>query len=258
MKRLTIFETSIIGFFIGVVVAAYLSFLTGTGGFVGMVISWVSLMPILDMFHIAGNALLAVSFIFVVVVYTAYGAIVGTLTKKYSKASIVAGALALLLLVGGSFEQVKGAASHVSVVVEPVYTAAVVDSRPAKVVTPPQQYFGNEVVGDLNADGKDDVAFLIVRNDPDRGILYYLVTALAFDGGKAGTNLIFVGEKISPQKISIESGVIGLEYMALSSKNSTSTSMLYAKVVDGVLEKTEKAENAVSVPVVTETGTNNQ
>ncbi|MBP6858314.1 MAG: hypothetical protein KBC33_00570 [Candidatus Pacebacteria bacterium] len=241
MKKLTVFETSIIGLLVGVVVAAYLAFLVGTDGFVGNVISWIALVPVTSMVVVPQSVSLVVSFVLSVVVFTIYGALVGVVLRKHAQAGIVTAALALLIVVGGAFEQVKGSASHVPMVVEPIYTAAVFDARP-KQAPAPQQYFGKEVLGDLNGDGIEDVAFLITRDDEDRGTLHYLVSALTFDGGRAGTNLIFVGEKLNPLRLSIENGQIGLEYEDFADQNVVATSTMYAHVVNGILEKTEKVE----------------
>ncbi len=244
MKKLTIFETSIIGFLVGVVVAAYLAFLAGTDGFIGNVISWIALVPVARMVAAPQNMSLVVSFVVSVVAFTVYGALVGVALRKHAQAGIVTAALALLIVAGGAYEQIKGSASHTPLIVESVSTAAILDVRP-KQVRVPQQYFGKEALGDLNGDSIDDVAFLITRDDEDRGTLHYLATALTFDGGKAGTNLIFVGEKLSPLSLSIQNSLVVLEYEDYTDRDRMATSTLYARVINGVLKKTE-------APIVTE------
>ena len=238
MKKLTIFETSIIGFLVGVVVAAYLAFLVGTDGFVGNVISWLALVPLTSMIAVPQSFSLVVSFALSVVVFTIYGALVGFALKKHSKAGVVVVIFALVVMAGGAYEQVKGSSTHVPLVIDPIYTAAIIDAQPKRVPIP-QQYFGREVFGDLNSDGVDDVAFLITRDDDDRGTLHYLVTALTFDGGKAGTNLIFAGEKLNPLRLSIENGLVVLEYEDYTDRQQIATSTIYAQVINGVLKKTD-------------------
>jgi hypothetical protein len=227
MKKLSIFETSVIGFFIGVIVAAYTTFKIGSDGFVGEILNWLSLHPVFTSFHLPDNQTLTGFFIFTVVVFTIYGLIIGLIVKKLNKSKLILIPLALLLI-GVFFEQNTGT---VAIIPEVVYTPAAVIRA---VQQTPKQYFGNEVIGDLNADGKNDVAFIIHRKDDDRGTLYYLTSALDGENGKTGTNLLFLGEKITPQSISITNGIIDVTF---TSRNSTTTENFYAQVVNGNLEK---------------------
>lgn len=79
----------------------------------------------------------------------------------------------------------------------------------AKVVT---RYFGNESSGDLNGDGKEDVAFLIAQNSGGSGTFFYVVVALRTNAGYSGTNAMFLGDRIAPQTTSIENGVVVANY----------------------------------------------
>ncbi len=60
-------------------------------------------------------------------------------------------------------------------------------------------YFGNEVEQDLDGDGKMDVAFLVTQNNGGSGTFFYLVGALAREGGYIGTHAAFIGDRIAPQ-----------------------------------------------------------
>lgn len=240
MKKLTIFETGIIGLLVGVVVAAYLTFIIGNNGFVGEIIGWISLKPLLEKLQVPDNQILLIGFVFFVLVYTLYGLIVGLIIKNFNKSKLLL-IPAALLIAGIVFEQQYGNA-HMVVTATPDYfeTAAALEAlRPLRTPkaaepTQPQQYFGNEATGDLNADGKDDVTFLIHRDDPDRGTLYYVAAALGTDVGKAGTNLVFLGDKVHPLTISIASSTIMIDY---TQGTSSTTEKFYAAVKDGVLEK---------------------
>jgi len=53
--------------------------------------------------------------------------------------------------------------------------AAAAPGSAARVVT---RYFGNEVRGDLNADGREDVAFLLTQETGGSGTYFYAVAAL--------------------------------------------------------------------------------
>jgi len=234
MKKLSIFEAGILGLFIGVIIATYLTFIISSEGVVGNILSLISLQPILNLLPIAENSILFVSFAFFVFVYLLYGLIIGIIIHFISKPKILI--IPLIIIIGGiGFEEfinhskpITGQSNFDSYSV-----AAVVRSVPQT----PKQYFGNEAIGDLNGDNKDDVAFLIHRDDEDRGKLYYLTTAIGTSTGYIGTNLIFLGEKISPQNISIEDSLIIIDYIT---KTSSSTQQQFAHIKDGILEKTIK------------------
>jgi len=222
MKKITVFESSIIGLLIGVVVAAYLTFVTSVDGFISTPLSVLSWKPLLVMIEIPEKYLLVTSFIFFVAVYAVYGCIVGILFKKKTQLGIVA----LVVLVGVSVWSVfgqKNAPLPLPSIPHGFATAAVIDRTPK----PPKPYFGIEAFGDLNGDAKDDVAFVITRNDEDKeAAMYYLSSALGVDGGHKGTNLIYLGEKMQPKTLVIVKGVITITYDEV---------LRYAQVIEGKL-----------------------
>lgn len=61
------------------------------------------------------------------------------------------------------------------------------------------RYFGNEVVMDLNADGRDDFVFLLTQNTGGTGLFYYVAGALNTEEGYVGTEAVFLGDRIAPQ-----------------------------------------------------------
>ncbi|MDD5165165.1 MAG: hypothetical protein PHG25_01325 [Candidatus Pacebacteria bacterium] len=235
MKKLSLFEASIIGFLSGVVIATYLIFITSTSGFIGNILGLISLRPLLDKIHLPDSQLLIGSFIFFVLVYTLYGALIGLLIHITNKTKIILSLLAVVII-GGGTEQITGMMSHTPISNE-IYpqTAAVIKSF--SNVT--KQYFGTEATGDLNADRREDVAFLIHRNDSDRGTLYYLAAALDNENGKSGTNLLFLGNNVFPTHIAIASSTIIVDYA--QSKNSTSTKQFYARLINDALTEAHSA-----------------
>jgi hypothetical protein len=241
MKRLTVFETGIIGFFIGVTVSAYLTFLTSTGGFVGDLLSWISLRPIFESLGVPDAYLLVGSFVFFILVYTVYGIIVGALIQKMSRSRIMVGAAALVLFVtAATFDQRLGVSTMPAISDNTfVQSAAVVRAVPKSQ----QKYFGDEAVGDLNGDNEDDVAFLINRKDDERGVLYYLVAALATSTGRTGTNLIFLGDKVIPQNITIIDRTIIIDTVA---GPSVELERFYAQVIGGDLQKVASSSMATT------------
>lgn len=73
-------------------------------------------------------------------------------------------------------------------------------------------YFGNEAYGDLNGDGRIDVAFVITQTSGGTGTFYYVVAALNTTNGYVGTNAIFLGDRIAPQTTGIKDGEIIINY----------------------------------------------
>ncbi|MEI6480633.1 MAG: hypothetical protein WCO12_03915 [bacterium] len=73
-------------------------------------------------------------------------------------------------------------------------------------------YFGNEAKGDVNGDGKEDVAFLLTQNGGGTGTFYFLAVALGNEGGYKGINTVFIGDRIAPQNTEIKNGVITVNY----------------------------------------------
>ncbi len=67
--------------------------------------------------------------------------------------------------------------------------------------------------GDINADGKEDTALLLARYGAGSGTFIY---AAAFVSGPVtyrGSKAIFIGDRIAPQSISINEGVVTVIYL---------------------------------------------
>jgi heat shock protein HslJ len=73
-------------------------------------------------------------------------------------------------------------------------------------------YFGNEAVGDLNGDGKDDTAFILTQSSGGTGMFYYVVAALKTANGYDGTNAVLLGDRIAPQSTVFQNGKITVNY----------------------------------------------
>jgi heat shock protein HslJ len=78
-----------------------------------------------------------------------------------------------------------------------------------KIVT---RYFGNEAFGDLNGDGKEDVAFVLTQNPGGSGTFFYIVAALRTDSGYTGLNAVLLGDRVAPQSTSIDNGMVVANY----------------------------------------------
>ena len=115
----------------------------------------------------------------------------------------------LVLLIGGYFLATR---DHVSTVgyKDATYTingqkitlvngsaeTEVAPGSASKLVT---KYFGNEVVHDINGDGRDDVVFLLTQSGGGSGTFYYVVGALNTPEGYVGTTGLLLGDRIAPQ-----------------------------------------------------------
>lgn len=66
----------------------------------------------------------------------------------------------------------------------------------SKVAT---NYFGNEMVKDLNDDGRNDIVFLLTQNTGGSGTFYYAAAALNTEAGYVGSHAFLLGDRIAPQ-----------------------------------------------------------
>jgi hypothetical protein len=70
-----------------------------------------------------------------------------------------------------------------------------------------------QALGDINDDGKDDSVVVLVQNGGGTGTFFYIAGVVSSPLAYKGTNAVFVGDRISPQSISINNGVITLSYL---------------------------------------------
>lgn len=61
------------------------------------------------------------------------------------------------------------------------------------------QYFGNELVTDVNGDELDDVVFLVTYSPGGSGTFFYVVAAVKTSDGYMGTDGYLLGDRIAPQ-----------------------------------------------------------
>jgi hypothetical protein len=73
----------------------------------------------------------------------------------------------------------------------------------SKIIT---RYFGNDVVHDLNEDGRDDMVFIVTQETGGSGIFYYVVALLNTANGPVGSAGLLLGDRIAPQTIEIDEG----------------------------------------------------
>ena len=71
----------------------------------------------------------------------------------------------------------------------------------SKIVT---KYFGNDLIHDLNEDGKEDKVFIVTQNTGGSGTFYYVVALLDTVQGPVGSSAVLLGDRIAPQTITID------------------------------------------------------
>ncbi len=73
-------------------------------------------------------------------------------------------------------------------------------------------YFGNEVFADLNADGREDIVFLLTQDTGGSGLFFYVVAAIQTGEGYVGSQAFFLGDRIAPQTTEYRDGVVIVNY----------------------------------------------
>jgi len=66
----------------------------------------------------------------------------------------------------------------------------------SKIIT---RYFGNELIADLNNDGREDVVFVLTQETGGSGTFYHTVAALNTGDGYIGSQAYLLGDRIAPQ-----------------------------------------------------------
>lgn len=246
MKKLNLFELALLGLFAGVLVSAYIAFVESSGAYLGYVLNWISLKPVVDNIVAPFGHPIALSFILIILVYAIYGSCVGLIMQRNRTSKFVMIGIIVLLIIVATIEQLSGekvvSPPEAQIQITPATQIVEQSPEPIPEEKTPEQYFGNEARGDLDLDGKDDIVFIVSRDDPERGVLYYLIAALTTEQGHTGTNLVFLGDRVEPKGLNIEKGVIEVEYMDLLAKTSTTTQKMNLGLEKGVLKKLPKVE----------------
>jgi len=97
--------------------------------------------------------------------------------------------------------------------------------------------------GDLNGDGRDDIAFILTQQTGGSGTFYYLAAALDAPNGAAPlTDTVLLGDRIKPVLTEINSGVIVVTYLDRNpnepmTADPSVTIVRNFKIVNGKLEE---------------------
>jgi hypothetical protein len=82
------------------------------------------------------------------------------------------------------------------------------DIAPVSATKVRNSVFGEVVYGDLDGDGDEDAALILVHDPGGSGTFYYLVAALNLHDQYRGTNGVFLGDRIKPRKLVIRDGLV--------------------------------------------------
>ena len=138
------------------------------------------------------------------------------------------GALILILVIGAIFYSTRNSSPNPAGGTYPNYKSisyeidgrdvmlqdgvAEIEIAPGSASKMAIAYFGNDVVGDFNADGTDDIAFLLATDGGGSGTFFYVVAALLSPNGYVGTNAVLLGDRIAPQTTNFQNGTIVVNY----------------------------------------------
>ncbi len=112
-----------------------------------------------------------------------------------------------------------------------------IEAAPGSASKVTTQYFGNELYKDLNDDGKEDVVFLLTQTTGGSGTFYYVVAALATEGGYLGSEGVFLGDRIAPQATQSGPGKsVVVTYADRMSGESFATKPLVGKSITLILD----------------------
>ena len=67
--------------------------------------------------------------------------------------------------------------------------------------------------GDINADGKEDAIVFLARYGSGSGTFIYLAAFVSGPVTYRGTRVTYLGDRISPQSISINEGIVTVKYL---------------------------------------------
>lgn len=67
--------------------------------------------------------------------------------------------------------------------------------------------------GDINADSKEDTVLLLARYGAGSGTFIYVAAFVSGPVTYKGSEAIYIGDRISPQNISINKGIVTVEYL---------------------------------------------
>ncbi|MDH3673684.1 MAG: hypothetical protein OES46_21420 [Gammaproteobacteria bacterium] len=91
--------------------------------------------------------------------------------------------------------------------------------------------FGEPADGDLDGDGEDDVALILVNDAGGSGSFYYVAVAQNLQGKYRGGNAVWLGDRIDLRDIAIRNGLVIVRYLERSANESMTTAPTVARTM---------------------------
>ena len=85
-------------------------------------------------------------------------------------------------------------------------------TTPHSALTKKTAVYGKTIYGDLNGDGNEDAAILLIHDPGGSGTFFYVAGALNIHGKFQGTNAVLLGDRITPRDLQIRNGVLITKY----------------------------------------------
>jgi hypothetical protein len=95
---------------------------------------------------------------------------------------------------------------------------------------------GSPVYGDLDGDGREDVAVLLANDPGGSGTFVYLAAMALGPKGQQGTNAILLGDRIGAPEVSIDKGVIRATFLDRTDDASFADAPTKPRVVEAKLQ----------------------
>ena len=96
-------------------------------------------------------------------------------------------------------------------------------AEPASSTKVTTEVWGTPEFADLNGDGQDDAALILIHSSGGSGTYYYVVAAIWREDGYQGTSAVFLGDRIEVQNIAINNNRITVEFLDRANRDAFST-----------------------------------
>lgn len=96
--------------------------------------------------------------------------------------------------------------------------------------------------GDINKDGKNDTAVILVQEGSGSGVFFRVAAYVSGVVQYKGSNMVFLGDRVSPKTISIDKGIITVTYLdrkenePYTNEPTVLTTKTYAYTDSGLVE----------------------
>lgn len=104
-----------------------------------------------------------------------------------------------------------------------------VQAAPGSATQVKTTVFGEPVYGDLDGDKDEDAVLLLAHAPGGSGTFYYVTAARNLDGQYRGSNGVLLGDRITPQEVTVRNGVITANYLDRQAEEAMTVTPSVAK-----------------------------